>query len=44
MYYFLNDIFNIKNPDPINIKIDQKSYKNILTYYVGYMIPTSADP
>ena len=28
-YYFFNDIINIKNFDPNNIKIDEKSYKNI---------------
>ena len=27
--YFFNDIINIKNFDPNNIKIDEKSYKNI---------------
>ena len=27
-YYFFNDIINIKNFDPNNIKIDEKSYKN----------------
>ena len=26
----LNDIINIENFDPNNIKIDEKSYKNIL--------------
>ena len=34
-YYFFDDIINIKNFDPINIKIDEKSYKNILIYYTG---------
>ena len=34
-YYFFDDI-NIKNFDPNNIKIDEKSYKNILIYYIGY--------
>ena len=29
-YYFFNDIVNVKNVDPNNIKIDEKSYKNIL--------------
>ena len=29
-YYFFNDIINIKNFDPINIKIDKKSYKIFL--------------
>ena len=26
----------MKNFDPNNIKIDQKSYKNILIYHIGY--------
>ena len=34
-YYFFNDIINIKNFDPNNIKIDEKSYKDILIYYIG---------
>ena len=29
-YYFSNDMINIKN----NIKINEKSYKNILIYYI----------
>ena len=29
-------IIYIENFDPNNIKIDEKSYKNILTYYIGY--------
>ena len=36
-HYFFNDIINIECFDPNNIKIDEKSYKNILTYYIGYM-------
>ena len=36
-YYFFNDIINIKKFDPNNIKIDEKSYKNILIYYIGYV-------
>ena len=35
-YYFLNDIINIKDFDPNNTKIDEKSYKNTLIYYIGY--------
>ena len=35
-YYFFDDIVNIKNFDPNNIKIDEKSYKNILIYCIGY--------
>ena len=33
-----NDIVNIKYFDPNNIKIDEKSYKNIFIYYIGYMM------
>ena len=36
-YYFFNDIINIKNFVPNNIKIHEKSYKNILVYYIGYV-------
>ena len=36
-YYFFNDIINIGNFHPNNIKIDEKSYKNILVYYIGYV-------
>ena len=37
MYYFFNDIINIKKIDLNNIKIDGKSYRNILTFYIGYV-------
>ena len=36
-YYFFADIIDAKIFDPNNIKIDEKSYKNILIYYVGYV-------
>ena len=36
-YYFFDDIINIKEFNPNNIKIDEKSYKNILIYYIGYV-------
>ena len=36
-YYFFNDIISIKNFNPNNIKIDEKSYKNIVIYYIGYV-------
>ena len=36
-YYFFDDIINIKIFDSNNIKIDEKSYKNILIYYFGYV-------
>ena len=29
-YYFIYDIINTKNFDPNNIKVDEKSYKNII--------------
>ena len=35
--YFFNDIVDIKNFDPNNIKIDEKSYKTVLIYYSGYV-------
>ena len=35
--YFFDDIINIKNIDPNNIKIDEKSYRKILIYYNGYV-------
>ena len=37
-YYFFNDIIHIKNFDPKNVKIDEKSYKIILIYYIGYVM------
>ena len=36
-YSFFSGIINIENFDPNNIKIDRMSYKNILTYYIGYV-------
>ena len=35
-YYFFDGIIKIKNFDPNEIKIVEKSYKNIRTYYIGY--------
>ena len=35
-YYFFADIINIKDFDANDIKIDEKSNKNILIYYVAY--------
>ena len=37
VYFFFNDIIDIENFDSNNIKIDEKSYKNILIYYIGYV-------
>ena len=36
-YDFLDDIINIKNFDPNNVKIDEHWYKNILIYYIVYV-------
>ena len=35
-YYIFHDIIDIDNFHQNNIKIDQKSYKNILIYHIGY--------
>ena len=32
-----SDIVDIENFDLNNIKIDEKSFKNILIYYIGYV-------
>ena len=37
-YYLFDDIINIKNFDSNKIEIGEKSYKNILIYYNGYVI------
>ena len=38
-YYLFDDFINIKNFDPNNIKIDEKSqHKDILIYYTGYVM------
>ena len=36
-YYFFNGIMDIETLDTSNIKIHEKSYKNILIYYIGYV-------
>ena len=36
-YYFFNDMINIKEFDSSLLKIDKKSYKNIVIYYIGYI-------
>ena len=35
-YYFYSDIINIKHFDPILSKLDEKNYKNIGIYNIGY--------
>ena len=42
--YFFNGMMNINNLDPNNIKIDEKSHKNILIYCIGYVTPSSVKP
>ena len=37
-YNFFDDIINKNFFDPDKIKIDEKSYKNILIYYIGYVM------
>ena len=32
----MEHIINLKNFDPNNIKLDEKSYKDVLLYYIGY--------
>ena len=36
-YYFFNDTVSIENFGSNNIRIDEKSYKNIRLYYIGYV-------
>lgn len=43
-HYFLDGITNIKDLDANKIKIDEKSYTNILICYVGYVTPNSVKP
>ena len=42
-YYYYNDIINIKNCDPILLKIDRKSYKNIDIYNIEYITIKKTD-
>ena len=37
IYYFYNDIINLKNCEPKLLKIDRKSYKNVGIYNIGYI-------
>ena len=36
-YYFIDDIINMKNFDPNNIKLNEKSYKHVIIYYIEYI-------
>ena len=37
-YYNFDYIINIKNHDPTKSMIDEKSYKNVLIYYIEYLM------
>ena len=37
IYYFFDYVINVKIFNPNNIKIDEKSYKSIPIYYIGYV-------
>ena len=37
IYYSFNDIINVNNFEPNNLKVYEMSYKNILIYYIGYV-------
>ena len=41
-HYLFDDIININDFDPNNIKINEKLYKNIFIYYITYV--TMKDP
>ena len=36
-YYFYNDLINVLNFEPINLKLDIKTWKEIDIYYIGYV-------
>ena len=36
-YYYFDDMINTKSFDPNRIKVDKKSHKNIVIYYIGYV-------
>ena len=37
IYYFYDEIINIKDLDSNLLKLDKKSFKNIVIYYIGYI-------
>ena len=43
IYYFFDDMINIKGFDPSQIKIDKSSYKNIGIYHIGYITLKDSD-
>ena len=36
-YYFFDDVIDIRYFEPNKFKKDEKPYKNILIYYIGYV-------
>ena len=42
-YYFYNDMINIKKIDSNLLKIDKKSYKDIVIYNIGYITGKKID-
>ena len=36
-HYFYNDLINVLNFEPGNLKLDKKSWKDIDIYYIGYV-------
>ena len=36
-YYFYNDLISVLNFEPINLKLDKKTWKDIDIYYIGYV-------
>ena len=42
-YYFFDDMSDITNFDLSVLKIDKVSYKNIDTYYIGYITMKGSD-
>ena len=43
-FNLFDNMTNIKNLDPNNIKIDKKPLKKILIYYTGYVKPNRVKP
>ena len=43
IYYFFDDVINIKDFDPSLLKIGKKSHKNIGIYYIGYITMKDLD-
>ena len=36
-YYCYNDLINALNFEPINLKLDKKTWKDIDIYHIGYI-------